>query len=183
MLRGWETERLSLRQIGPEDAALVRDYGLRCRSTHAQWDPVRPDDWWELSTVADRMAFEIEQSNQDRGLALYLSLPAAPFRIVGRVGLNTIIRGALQSCTVGYGLEPAATGKGLMTEALNAAVDIAFTELDLHRVEVNVVPRNERSLAVVRRCGFEQEGLSRRYICIAGTWEDHLRFARVREDG
>jgi len=183
MLRRWETKRLSLRQVGPQDAAMVRDYGLRCREAHAPWDPIRPDDWWETPVVAERLAFEIEQAGLDRALALYLTPHTAPFRVIGRIGLNNILRGALQSCTVGYGLMPETTGQGFMTEALEAAVAIAFDDLGLHRVEVSVVPRNERSLAVARRCGFEEEGVSKRYIRIAGTWEDHVRFARVREDG
>jgi len=174
---------LVLRQLGPESASLVCDYGSRCRESHAAWDPARPDDWWTPTAVGERLAHELEQAAQDRSLALYIALATAPHRVVGRVGLNNIVRGALQSCSVGYGLAPEAMGRGYMTEALNAAVDIAFDDLDLHRVEVAVVPRNTKSLAVARRCGFAEEGLSRRYIRIAGTWEDHVRFARIREDG
>lgn len=183
VLRQWETQRLVLRQLGPESAALVCDYGARCRESHLEWDPARPTDWWEPSTVRERLVFEIGQAEQDRSLSLYVALATTPYRVIGRVGLNNIIRGALQSCSAGYGLAPESTGHGYMTEALNAAVDIAFGDLDLHRVEVSVVPRNTRSLAVARRCGFSEEGLSRRYIRIAGTWEDHVRFARIREDG
>jgi ribosomal-protein-alanine N-acetyltransferase len=143
---------------------------------------VRPDDWWNLKVVAERLAGEVDEAERDRSLALYLSERTAPHRIVGRIGLNNIVRGALQSATVGYGLAPEVTGRGFMTEALEAVVTIAFRELGLHRIELSVVPRNDRSLAVARRCGFEEEGVSRRYICIAGTWEDHVRFARIRED-
>jgi ribosomal-protein-alanine N-acetyltransferase len=66
-----------------------------------------------------------------------------------------------------------------MTEALRAAVErIAFGELGLHRVEVAVIPRNTRSLLLAERCGFEREGLSPRFLKIAGVWEDHVRLAR-----
>jgi len=183
MLRQWDTKRLTLKQIGPQDAEIVREYGLRCHETHRQWDPIRPDDWWDAPVVAERLAHEIEQADTDRALSLYLTLRAAPYRVIGRIALNNIVRGALQSCAIGYGLDPECTGKGYMTEALEAAVAIALHDLGLHRVEVAVVPRNVRSLAVVRRCGFAEEGTARRFIQIAGVWEDHVRFARIREDG
>ncbi len=183
VLRQWDTQRLVLRQLGPESASVVCDYGSRCRASHLAWDPARPADWWDPSTVRERLAFELDQAEQDRALSLYVALTTAPHRVIGRVGLNNIVRGALQMCSAGYGLAPESTGRGYMTEALDAAVNIAFHDLDLHRVEVSVVPRNTKSLAVARRCGFVEEGLSRRYIRIAGVWEDHVRFARIREDG
>lgn len=160
----------------------MSDYGRRSRPFHMAWDPLRPEDWWEAGVVAGRLATEIEDAKNDRSLVLYLTLRDDPRHVVGRIAVNHIVRGALQSCTVGYGLAPEATGRGLMTEALGAVVAIAFSDLDLHRVEANVIPRNVKSLAVVRRCGFESEGLSPRYIRIAGVWEDHLRFARIREE-
>lgn len=181
-MRGWKTARLVLEQMGPDKAELVQDYGLRSRASHAPWDPIRPHDWWDLQVVSDRLAGELADAEQDRSLALYLTRAGASGRIIGRIALNNIVRGAFQSCVVGYGLAPDATGNGYMTEALDAAVSIAFGDLGLHRVEVSVIPRNEKSLAVVRRCGFTEEGLSPRYICIAGVWEDHVRFARIRED-
>lgn len=178
MLRRWTTSRLLIRQLGPEDAGLARDYGLRACEFHAPWDPLRPHDFWELDVVASRLAAELQLATEGRMLATYLSLRESPGRIIGRIALNNIIRGAQQGCTIGYALAPDAVGHGYMTEALNEIVRVAFDELALHRVEVDVVPRNERSIGVVRRCGFEQEGFSPRYLQINGKWEDHLRFAK-----
>lgn len=175
----WESERLLLARLDAADAPRVVEYGLRSAEYHAPWDPIRPAGYWELSTAARRLQMEHIMAEEDRGLVLYLSLREEPGTIVGRVALNNIVRGAFHSATVGYGLAPDATGKGLMTEALGAAVEIAFDDLGLHRVEANVIPRNKRSLAVVERCGFEFEGVARSYLRIAGEWEDHARFSRV----
>jgi len=175
--RRWTTDRLRLSQAGPGDAGRVREYGLRSREFHRAWDPVRPNDYWELAAVERRLSAELDQAAQDRGLVVYLT-PHDDERIIGRVAFSNIVRGAYQGCTVGYGLEPGATGRGYMTEALLAMVRVAFDELALHRVEANVVPRNARSMALVERCGFEREGLSPKYLRIAGRWEDHVRFAR-----
>lgn len=179
MARSWTTDRLVLRQAPPAHAPAVRDYGMRSREFHRPWDPARPPDFWDEHAVAERLAMELDNAAHDRSLALYIALRDEPGRYVGRVALNTIMRGAFQSCVAGYGLAPEATGKGYMTEALSEAVRIAFAELRLHRVEVNVIPRNLRSVAVAQRCGFVREGLSPRYLRIAGRWEDHIRFARL----
>jgi len=177
--RTWESERLLLRQLGPDRAAAVRDYGLRSREYQAPWDPIRPTDYWELPVVADRLVQQLLEAEQDRTVCTYISAKAEPDRILGVINLRNIVRGSLMSAIIGYGLAPEAVGRGYMTESVNRIVDIAFTEMGLHRVELNIMPRNERSLRVAERCGFSREGLSPRYLKIAGRWEDHVRFARL----
>ncbi len=182
-MRGsWQAERLSLRQLGPEAAAAVRDYGLRSREYHAAWDPIRPADFWELPVVADRLASQLIEADQDRSLCTYLSTLDEPDRVIGVVNLRNIVRGALMGCVIGYGLAPDAVGHGYMTEAVKRAVRIGFEDLGLHRIEINIMPRNARSIAVAERCGFHREGLSPRYLKIAGHWEDHVRYALLDDD-
>ena len=182
MPRTWETDRLSLRLLGPEAAAAVREYGLRTAEFHRPFDPVRLSDFWELPVVAGRLATHVFEAEQDRSLCLFIATRSEPQRVLGAVNLRNIVRGALEGATLGYGLAPDAVGRGYMTEAVRRIVDIAFDELALHRVEVNIMPRNARSLAVVERAGFVREGLSARYLQIAGKWEDHVRLARVADD-
>ena len=69
-----------------------------------------------------------------------------------------------------------------MTDALPLVLDHAFGALGLHRVEANIMPTNRPSLALVRRAGFRREGLSPRYLKIAGRWRDHERWALLAED-
>ena len=69
-----------------------------------------------------------------------------------------------------------------MTEAVELALNFAFDDLKLHRVEANVQPSNKPSIAVLQRCGFSKEGFSRRYLKIGGRWRDHERWAIIRDD-
>jgi len=69
-----------------------------------------------------------------------------------------------------------------MTEGLELILRVAFRELRLHRLEANVQPANERSLAFVGGAGFVREGFSRRYVRIGGRWRDHVRLALLVED-
>ncbi|MGP1271968.1 MAG: GNAT family N-acetyltransferase [Phycisphaerales bacterium] len=102
--------------------------------------------------------------------------------IVGMINLSHIARGPFQNAVLGYWLGAGHTGCGFMTEGLPLAIRHAFGRLGLHRVEANIMPHNERSLALVRRLGFREEGLSPNYLEIDGRWRDHLRFAMTAED-
>jgi ribosomal-protein-alanine N-acetyltransferase len=69
-----------------------------------------------------------------------------------------------------------------MTEALRSAAVFAFEELELHRLEAACLPHNRASIGVLERCGFQREGLGRRYLKIEGVWQDHLLLALLSDD-
>ncbi|NPT41429.1 GNAT family N-acetyltransferase [Paraburkholderia sp. 1N] len=98
-------------------------------------------------------------------------------RVVGVINLNEIVAGAFQSAYLGYYGMSNFSRTGFMTEALRAAVDYAFSELGLHRLEANIQPENVASISLVRRLGFKQEGFSPSYLRINGEWRDHERWA------
>ncbi|SEB30248.1 GNAT family N-acetyltransferase [Streptomyces melanosporofaciens] len=97
--------------------------------------------------------------------------------IVGGVNINNIVRGALQSGTLGYTAYASTTGRGYMTEGLWLVIQHAFVELGLHRLEANIQPDNITSLNLVKRLGFQREGYSAAFQCINGEWRDHERWA------
>ena len=102
--------------------------------------------------------------------------------VAGRITLTTIVRGAFESCATGYWLAADRTGRGLATEAVRAAVALAFGELGLHRVEAGTLLGNRASQAVLARAGFTRYGLAPRYLRIAGEWQDHVLFQRLADD-
>jgi [ribosomal protein S5]-alanine N-acetyltransferase len=58
----------------------------------------------------------------------------------------------------------------------------AFEQLQLHRLEICIVPRNANSRRVVEKLDIRCEGLAERFLEINGVWEDHLRFAITVEE-
>ncbi|CAE6824697.1 GNAT family N-acetyltransferase [Paraburkholderia haematera] len=102
-------------------------------------------------------------------------------QIVGVVNISEIVAGAFQSAYLGYYGMVNFSRKGLMTETLRAAVDYAFHDLGLHRLEANIQPENEASIALVRRVGLQKEGFSPRYLRINGEWRDHERWALLSD--
>lgn len=101
--------------------------------------------------------------------------------IVGFVNLNEIVRGSLQQASAGWASFVPRAGLGHLTEGVDLALDLAFTQLRLHRVEANMQPGNHRSRALARRCGFALEGYSPAFLRIDDEWRDHERWA-IREE-
>jgi ribosomal-protein-alanine N-acetyltransferase len=102
--------------------------------------------------------------------------------LVGLANLSAIQRGNLQSAFLGFYAFVPYAGLGYMTEGLTLVLRLAFGDLSLHRVEANVQPANTASLALVERVGFQREGLSPRYLRIAGVWRDHERWAALADE-
>jgi len=101
--------------------------------------------------------------------------------LVGVFNFSNVVRGAFRSAYLGYYAFAPHTGQGYMTEALQLVVREAFGTLGLHRLEANIQPGNLASIALARRCGFEKEGFSPRYLKVGGRWRDHERWA-IRAD-
>lgn len=102
--------------------------------------------------------------------------------LVGVININEIVRGAMCSGALGYYAFAPHAGKGMMKNGLSLVVRRAFSRHSLHRLEANVQPGNERSLALVRRLGFRHEGLARGLLKVGGSWRDHERWALTVEE-
>jgi ribosomal-protein-alanine N-acetyltransferase len=96
---------------------------------------------------------------------------------VGYVNISNIVRSDFQSGHLGFGAFASHAGQGFMTRGLAAVLGMAFGDLGLHRVEANIQPANRRSIGLVRRLGFEKEGVSPSYLMVGGEWRDHERWA------
>jgi ribosomal-protein-alanine N-acetyltransferase len=100
-------------------------------------------------------------------------------RIVGVINLSNMILGMFRSGYLGYYAFSGFERRGLMREGLQAVMRQAFSRLKLHRLEANIQPENQASIALVKSCGFSKEGFSPRYLKIGGRWRDHERWAIV----
>jgi ribosomal-protein-alanine N-acetyltransferase len=132
--------------------------------------------WVDLPDSPERFAAYLERAARtDQSSFLIRTDPAGD--LAGFVNVSNIVRGALESGYLGYGAFSPYAGRGYMTAGLRAVLNVAFGPLALHRVEANIQPANLRSIALVRRLGFEKEGFSQRYLKVDGDWRDHERWA------
>jgi ribosomal-protein-alanine N-acetyltransferase len=137
--------------------------------------------WLDAPDSPARFALYLERVRSADHVSFLLRHPSCG-QLIGFVNVNNIVRGGFQSGYLGYGAFASHAGRGLMTEGLRAVVSVAFADHGLHRLEANIQPGNARSIALVRRLGFEKEGFSRRYLRIDGDWRDHERWALLADD-
>lgn len=65
-------------------------------------------------------------------------------------------------------------GQGFGKEAMNAALQHAFTTMNLHRISLRVIDYNERAIRCYRSVGFVEEGRERETAFIKGKWRNDL---------
>jgi [ribosomal protein S5]-alanine N-acetyltransferase len=178
------TERLVLRPARTGDVGEMRRL-LRKNQEHLRpWSP-SPAPFEDPSSVTEISKAILRQRREwkaGRGFAFVMCLRSSPAAFNGRITLNGVIRGAMDCAYLGYWIDGDQQGRGLITEGLSAVLDFAFGAAGLHRVQAAIMPRNARSLRVIEKLGFRREGYAERYLQIAGTWEDHLLFAKTREE-
>jgi ribosomal-protein-alanine N-acetyltransferase len=102
--------------------------------------------------------------------------------ILGFFNLSHITRGSLQSAYLGYAVASKYARQGYMRDGIELVLSDAFLSLRLHRIEANIQPGNQASIALARGAGFTREGFSPRYLKIGGRWRDHERWAVLAED-
>lgn len=83
---------------------------------------------------------------------------------------------------MGYDLAPAHWGKGIMTEALRAALRYGFEEMRLNRIQAIIDCENVKSIRLVQRLGFQKEGVLRQNSIFRGDFRDEVCFSLLREE-
>ncbi len=102
--------------------------------------------------------------------------------LIGGLTIANIRRGVAQAGSLGYWMGEPFARQGHMTAAVRAVAPFAFSALGLHRLEAACIPTNTASMRLLEKCGFAREGLARQYLCINGIWQDHVLYARLRDD-
>jgi ribosomal-protein-alanine N-acetyltransferase len=168
-----EGARVRLRVLERSDREAFLLLARESRSLHRPWTypPERPDQFEELYA----------RSRRDDFVCLVARLVDTN-EIAGVFTVSQIFRGAFQSAYLGYYANARFARQGFMREALRQVVDHAFGPLALHRIEANIQPGNQPSIALARSAGFRLEGFSPRYLLIGGQWRDHERYALTAED-
>jgi ribosomal-protein-alanine N-acetyltransferase len=173
-----ETERLHLRASDPSLAESIADHLRRNRAAHARWNPPTADSFFTPEGQRERLISAARAEAKGSQLGWWLMARDAPGRVIGHLRFSQIARGPFHSAMLGFAIDAALEGRGLMREALRAALaDVFGARVRLHRVQANARPENTRSLALLAGLGFEREGYAREYLFIDGAWRDHVMTA------
>jgi [ribosomal protein S5]-alanine N-acetyltransferase len=161
-----------------EDWAALRE---QSRAFLQPWEPSWPLD--DLTRGAFRRRLERYARELDRNEAFpFFIFRAADRVLVGGLNLTNVRRGAAATASLGYWMGEPFAGRGLMTAAVRAVLDLAHARLDLRRIEAACLPENAASVRLLEKTGFRREGLGREYLSINGVWRDHLLYARLAND-
>lgn len=176
VLRG---KNIELRVLTPGDAKEVTNYYNNNREHLKSFEPSRDESFYTLEAQKRSL---IESYKQ------YLNGTSINFGLykhevfIGKLQISNIIMGVFRSAFIGYSIDKDFQGKGYMKEALRLALDYAYEDIGLHRVEASTLIDNVRSQGVLKACGFNELGVNKNYLFIDGEWRDHITFYKTFEE-
>ena len=169
------TERLTLRRLQPTDsAALLAIYGNEDNARFEFWPP------WSVEQVDDLIYSQAD---------IYLGDPGVPFvlaatktdNLIGSVQL-TINSVEDRQGELGFTFHSEFGGRGLATEAVNAALGYAFATMGMHRMFAAVDTRNERSWKLMERIGMRREAHFVHANLEGDGWIDDYTYAMLETE-
>ncbi len=173
-----ETRRLILRELTLDDA----DFRFRHFSDPEIVELTAFDAPQGIEGAREELLTYAIRIFQDNKGIRWGIVPKGEDRLVGTLGYHRWINEGGYHARMGYDLAASHRRKGIMTEAMTAALDYGFGAMGLNRVEVLTDPRNEASKALVRRLGFRQEGVLREDTFFHGRFLDDVCFSLLARE-
>ena len=171
-------KRLYLRTPKLDDYSAWQAVRERNKEFLTPFEPQWADDALSEAFFKRRLGRQHQEMIAHRG-AFFLIFSKDRDDIIGGLNLNNIQYGAARCCSFGYWLDEEKQGQGYMYEAVALAIDYAFNILKLNRINAACLPDNHRSVNMLLRHGFEEEGFAKKYLQINGKWQDHRLFGLV----
>ncbi|MGT2929021.1 GNAT family N-acetyltransferase [Streptococcus dentasini] len=172
-----ETERLLLCQRTAADASDVFDYASLPEVTYpAGFPPVETveDEAYYLEYVLPK-----SQAEQELPSGYGIKLKGQD-KVIGSVDFNH--RHADDVLEIGYTLHPDYWGQGIVPEAAAALIELGFTLLNLHKIELNCYNTNQQSQRVAEKLGFTLEARIRDRKDVQGNRCDDLRYGLLKSE-
>jgi RimJ/RimL family protein N-acetyltransferase len=172
------TERLILRLFTSDDLEAVYDMQSRPEvARYLYWSP--RDRRGAAESLQEKLKC---RSIEVEGDILNLAVERAPGGpAIGDLMLH-YASAAHRQAEIGYILHPDAQGEGLATEAARAIVDLAFRELQAHRVFGQIDARNTASARVLERLGMRREAHLVENEWVKGAWTDEVVYAVLADE-
>lgn len=153
---------------------------IESRKFLVPWEPTWPPDDLTRGAFRGRIKRYVHDIENDAAYPFFI-FRGSDHALIGALTLSNVRRGVAQMASLGYWIGVPFIQQGYMTAAVQAVMPFAFEHLRLHRLEAACLPSNEASIRLLRKCGFTEEGLARRYLKINGRWEDHVLFGLLAE--
>jgi ribosomal-protein-alanine N-acetyltransferase len=171
-----QTNRLVLRSLTMEDADFILQHFRDPSVTQYLMDEPPVADYAQAQAI---ISFYLEPEGKTHNR--WGIVRRVDNRLIGTCGYHKWMKAYFRA-EIGYDLSPDCWGQGYMAEALQAMIRNGFERMELNRVDALVYVGNSRSLQLLRKLGFKQEGLLRDYFCLDGKFYDHYLFALLRRE-
>ena len=100
-------------------------------------------------------------------------------KVIGATGIHVMER---RHCAeIGYFVDETYWGRGIACEAVRFVEEVAFNEMGMVRIEINMVKANKASERVAIKCGYRKEGIGRSKLPLGDRYVDCYVYAKVRE--
>lgn len=145
------------------------------------WEPDWRQSDYKRAAFRQRVKRYQAELKSGKSISLFVFINGGE-TLAGGLSLSNIRRGVAQTCTLGYWMGEPHAGKGVMKQAVRLIIPYVFDTLKLHRLEAAAIENNDRSIALLEKCGFIFEGKVRKYLKINGKWQNHHLFALLEDD-
>jgi [ribosomal protein S5]-alanine N-acetyltransferase len=171
------TERLTLRELRPDDAHAV---AMRAGDRRVAKYLIAVPTPYPVMLASRWITGRIAWWAQGRGVTLAIARREAPHELLGSVSLRRFVRD--RRAELGYWLGADAWGHGFATEAAGALLDFGFAELGLARIYAHVLEGNEASCRVLDKLGMINEGIRRQHVRKGKRLLDVVLFGMLRDE-
>jgi len=168
---------ISLDPVSLEDAPALYACIDRNRERLREWLPwVTPE-----YTIEHTRRFLADRAREHADRLALTCVIRTRGEIAGAISLHWIDQ-THRATSIGYWIDGAFAGQGIMTRACRAIVDAGFRDYGLHRIEIRCAAGNHRSCAIPRRLGFTEEGLLREAQWLFNRWVDLRVFGMLEHE-
>lgn len=171
-----ETERLILRQMTFEDTDFVFQHFSNSAVNQYLMDEA------PVTTVAQAreiIQFYLDPEGKTRNR--WVMVRKSDRQLIGTCGFHKWEQRYFRA-EIGYDLSPDFWKQGYMLEALRAVISNGFERMKLNRIEALVYIENDRSIHLLQKLGFKQEGVLRDYFYFEGKFYNHYLMALLRRE-
>lgn len=167
------TERTDIYLLTADHAEHLQRYLLDNKTNFAPFEPLRNDAYFTLDGISERIANATSDYEASKCLLMIVA-PKDEHSVIGSINFTNFMFGAFQACYLGFSIDRACQGKGLMHESLKQSITYVHERYGFHRIMANHLPDNLRSCKTLGRLGFVKEGYAKSYLKINGVWQDHV---------
>jgi len=168
------TERLTLRELTLNDGEDL----FAMRSDETVMEHIGRKKATSLQDALDLIERVLTDRQENNGITWGLTLHGDD-TLIGTIGYYRLQKEHFRG-EIGYMLAKEHWGKGLMSEAIIAAVQYGFDEMNFHSIEAITDPANKKSCIVLERNGFAKEGHIKENFYWDGKFFDSVIYSKLR---